>query len=111
MILAWTILTPAAADPPPLALRRAAELFRWLQSGPYLAEIYIFAAVPTFHKNLAAGDAFSSEAEQKKTYMEILHSKLKQGLTGDDWLDLQSSQPLGQQVLNDVAQKLAERIQ
>ena len=82
----------------------------WLQSGPYLAEIYIFAAVPTFHKNLAAGDAFSSEAEQKKEYMEILQSKLKQGLTCDDWLDLQSSQSLAQQVLNDVAQKLAERI-
>ena len=25
-------LTPAAADPPPLALRRAAELFRWASS-------------------------------------------------------------------------------
>ncbi len=76
----------------------------WLQSGPYIGEIYIFVAVPTFHKELALSGAHSEE--QMRKFTEILQDKLEQGLSYKDLIDIQSSQALGQEVLNDVVKKL-----
>ncbi len=77
----------------------------WLQSGPYLAHVYIEAAVPIFFKDLIAAGPFASETELAQKYMELLLKHCGQNLT-----DVEASRSIGQQMLHHVARALAKDV-
>lgn len=83
----------------------------WLQSGPYLASVYLSIAVPTFYEEFADAGPFPSEEEQAQKWGEILQNKLREGLTCKDLIDVERSRSLGQQVLYHVIQTLVEDLQ